>query len=115
VGKLTLEVTYDLQPYAKSLDDKIYPPLKDIVMAAVNLDSVFTSKLYFKEERWYGFLPVHLNKELYILIRAEVASVIVEMSPEMSKKASMLNIFFATLKASQRDRFGRPRNGPPST
>jgi hypothetical protein len=84
-------------------------------MVAVNLDSVFTSKLYFKEERWYGFLPVHLNKELYILIRAEVASVIVEMSPEMLKKASMLSIFFATLKASQRDRFGRPRNGPPST
>ena len=58
-----------LQPYAKSLDDKIDPPLKDIVMTAVNLDSkmntqkvVFTAKLSFKEEWCFGFLPVHLNR-----------------------------------------------------
>jgi len=57
VGKLS----YGLRPYAESLDGKIDRPLKDIVAAAVDLDSkmntqkaVFTPKLYFEEERCFG-------------------------------------------------------------
>jgi len=61
INNLVGKLSRDLQPYAKSLDSEIDPHLKDIVTAAVDLDSkmntqkaVFTPKLYFKEEKCFG-------------------------------------------------------------
>ena len=64
INKLVGKLSFDLQPYAKSIDDKIDRPLKDIVMTAVDLDSkmktqkaVFTPRLYFngEESLCFGF------------------------------------------------------------
>ena len=62
INNLVQKLSLYLQPYAKSLDDKIDAPLKDIVMAAVDLDSkmkmqkaVFTPKLYFNREKSLSF------------------------------------------------------------
>ena len=64
INNLVDKLSYDLQPYAKSLDDKIDTPLKDIVITAVDLDSkmktqkaVFTPRLYFngEESLCFGF------------------------------------------------------------
>ena len=66
-----------LQPYAKSLNDKIDPPLKGIVTAAVKLDSVFTPKVY---QAFYPYSIIY--KGLYgwtILLSARVFSPIVEL------------------------------------
>lgn len=64
INELVNKLSGDLQPFAnsKSLDDKFNTLLKGIVTDAVDLDSkmktqkaVFTPKLYFKEERGFGF------------------------------------------------------------